>query len=29
MRVGAIPRDGRWPQPQKDPAEDVDTQPLR
>ena len=29
MRVGAIPRDGRWPQPQKDPAEDVNTQTLR
>jgi hypothetical protein len=29
MRVGAIPRDGRWPQPQKDPAEDVNAQPLR
>ena len=29
MRVGAIPRDGRWPQLQKDPAEDVNTQPLR
>jgi hypothetical protein len=27
--VGAIPRDGRWPQLQKDPAEDVNTQPLR
>jgi hypothetical protein len=29
MRVGAIPRDGRWPQLQKDPAEDVNTQLLR
>jgi hypothetical protein len=29
MRVGAIPRDGRSPQPQKDPAEDINTQPLR
>jgi hypothetical protein len=29
MKVGAIPRDGRWPQLQKDPAEDVNTQPLR
>jgi hypothetical protein len=28
MKVGAIPRDGRWPQPQKDPAEDVNTQPF-
>jgi hypothetical protein len=29
MKVGAIPRDGRWPQLQKDPAEDVNTQLLR
>jgi hypothetical protein len=29
MKVGAIPRDGRWPQLQRDPAEDVNTQPLR
>jgi hypothetical protein len=28
MKVGAIPRDGRWPQLQRDPAEDANTQPL-